>query len=252
MQYKFQDFAQETVGDIPEDTVVNALQAAINVLIDFIYDEIVAKRKQALRTMGELCRNFTSDQEFREAILAYLQESEFSDELREWVNRAFDAIGMDAIHDLLDRVTTLEEVKRLVGTTRRMLDEDPQNIALRYLSICARAQSAAESDASVLQETIALVLQVDRQREDLPSAKDILLSLLHDIAARRPALLASVGSVVLRRAGTRTVARAIMQSDLAEDETLYSLSLILLTANALHAAIECTFYTNLRKELRHA
>lgn len=252
MRFKFQDFANKTVGSIPENTVENALQAAINVLIDFIYDEIVAKRKQALRTMGELCRNFTSDQEFREAILAYLQESEFSDELREWVNRTFDAIGMGAIHDLLERVTTLEEVKRLVGTTRRMLDEDPQNIALRYLSICARAQSAAESDASVLQETIALVLQVDRQREDLPSAKDILLSLLHDIAARRPALLASVGSVVLRRAGTRTVARAIMQSDLAEDETLYSLSLILLTANALHAAIECTFYTNLRKELRHA
>jgi len=252
MQYKFQDFAQETVGDIPEDTVVNALQAAINVLIDFIYDEIVAKRKQALRTMGELCRNFTSDQEFREAILAYLQESEFSDELREWVNRAFYAIGMDAIHDLLDRVTTLEEVKRLVGTTRRMLDEDPQNIALRYLSICARAQSAAESDASVLQETTTLALQVDRQREDLPSANDILLSLLHDIAARRPGLLASVGSIVLRRAGTGTIARAIMQSHLANNETLYSLSLKLLTANALDTATDCTFYTNLRKELRHA
>ena len=252
MQYKFQDFAQETVGDIPEDTVVHALQAAINVLIDFIYDEIVAKRKQALRTMGELCRNFTTDQEFREAILAYLQESEFSDELREWVNRSFDAIGMDSIHDLLDRVTTLEEVKRLVGTTRRMLDGDPQNIALRYLSICARAQSAAESDASVLEETTTLTLQVDRQREDLPSADEILLSLLHDIANRRPDLLASVGSIVLRRAGTGAVARMIMQSDLADNETLYSLSLKLLTANALQAATDCTFYTNLRKELRHA
>lgn len=251
-QYKFEDFARETVGDLPEDTVVNALQAAINVLIDFIYDEIVAKRKQALRTMGELCRNFTTDQEFREAILAYLQESEFSDELREWVNRSFDAIGMDAIHDLLDRVTTLEEVKRLVGTTRRMLDGDPQNIALRYLSICARAQSAAESDASVLQETTTLALQIDRQRENLPSTDNILLSLLHDIAARRPALLASVGSIVLRRAGTGAVARMIMQSDLADNETLYSLSLKLLTANALHAATDCTFYMNLRKELRHA
>lgn len=252
MQYKFQDFAHEAVGDIPVDTVVNALQAAINVLIDFIYDEIVAKRKQALRTMGELCRNFKTDQEFREAILAYLQESEFSDQLREWVNRSFDAIGMTAIHDLLDQVTTLEEVKRLVGTTRRMLDEDPQNIALRYLSICARAQSAAESDASVLQETTTLALQVDRQRQDLPTANDILLPLLHDIAARRPGLLASVGNIVLRRAGTDAVARAIMQSDLVENETLYSLSLKLLTAKALHTATDCTFYTNLRKELRHA
>ena len=252
MQYKFQDFAQETVGDIPEDTVVHALEAAINVLIDFIYDEIVAKRKQALRTMGELCRNFTSDQEFREAILAYLQESEFSDELREWVNRSFKAIGMDAIHDLLDRVSTLEEVKRLVGTTRRMLDEDPQNIALRYLSICARAQSAAESDASVVQETTTLALQVERQRPDLPSANDILSSLLNDIAARRPALLASVGDIVLRRAGTGAVARAIMQSELADNEILYSLCLKLLTANALHTATDCAFYKNVGKEQHHA
>ena len=252
MQYKFQDFAVQAVRNIPEDTVVNALRAAINVLIDFIYDEIVAKRKQALRTMGELCRNFTTDQEFREAILAYLQESEFSDELREWVNRSFEAIGIDSIHNLLERVTTLEEVKRLVGTTRRMLDEDPQNIALRYLSICARAQSAAESDASVLQETTTLTLQVDRQREDLPSANDILLSLLNDIATRRPALLASVSNVVLRRAGTGALARMVMQTDLADDDTLYSLSLKLLTVKALHAAMDCNFYTNLQKELHHA
>jgi ATP-dependent DNA helicase RecQ len=251
MQYKFEDFAQNSVRSIPEDSVENALRAAINVLIDFIYDDIVVKRKQALRTMGELCRNFINDQEFREAILAYLQESEFSDELREWVNRSFEAIGIDSIHDLLERVTTLEEVKRLVGTTRRMLDEDPQNIALRYLSICARAQSAAESDTSVLQETTILALQVDRQREDLPSANDILLSLLNDIATRRPALLASVGNIVLGRAGTATLARMVMQSDLADD-TLYSSCLKLLAANALHAAMDSNFYTNLRKELYHA
>ena len=252
MQYKFQDFAHETVGNIPEDTVQNTLQAAINILIDFIYDEIVAKRKQALRTIGELCRNFTTDKEFREAILAYLQESEFSDELREWLYRSFDSIGLGSIHDLLAQVTTLEEVKRLVGTTRRMLDEDPQNIALRYLSICARAQSAAESKDSVLQETTTLVLQVDRQRDNLPSANSILLSLLRDIAARRPTLLAEVGNVVLRRAGTGELARMIMQSDLVENETLCSLSLKLLTANALRTATNCTFYTNLRKELRRA
>lgn len=252
MRYKFQDFAGKTVSNIPEKTLDEALEAAINVLIDFIYDEIVAKRKQALRTMAELCRDFTSDQQFRDAILAYLQESEFSDELRTWINRTFDVIGLGAIHDLLARVTTLEEVKRLVGTTRRMLDEDPQNLALRYLSICARAQSATESNASVLQEATTLALQVERQREDLSSATDILLSLMHDIAARRPALLGEIGRVVLRHAGNRAVARAILRSDLANNKTLYSLSLKLLTASALHAVTNCSFYANLRKDLRHA
>ncbi len=252
LQYKFQDFADATVHGISEETVEAALRAAINVLIDFIYDEIVAKRKQALRTMAELCRNFSSDQEFREAILAYLQESEFSGELREWLGRNFEAIGASSIHDVLGRVTTLDEVKRLVGTTRRMLDEDPQNIALRYLSICARAQSAAESDSSVLQEATTLAILIDRQRDELPSVDDILLSLLKEIAIRRPSTLAAVGDRVLRLAGSDAVARMVLASDMGADATLYPMALKLLAASTVDLAAGCTFYKNLPEEPRHA
>ncbi len=252
MQYKFKDFAYDAVSTIPDDTVEEALKVAIDVLIDFIYDEIVAKRKQALRTMGELCRNFTSDRDFREAILAYLQESEFSDELRKWIKRGFDSIGLDAIHDLLERVTTLEEVKRLVGTTRRMLDEDPQNVALRYLSMCARAQSASESDSSVFQEATTLTMQIDRFREDIHDANEVLVSVLNDLAARRPKLLNDVGSVVLRRAGTDALARLVLRSQLAESKILYEHSIKLLAAGVLRALRDCAFYTSLQKELRHA
>lgn len=252
MQYKFADFADDALRDIPDDTVESALASAINVLIDFIYDEIVAKRKQALRTMGELCRNFTSDQEFREAILAYLQESEFSDELREWINREFDAISLETIRDLLQRVTTLEEVKRLVGTTRRMLDEDPQNVALRYLSMCARAQSAAESDSSVLQEATTLTIQIERLRENIHDPDGLLVAMLDDVAARRLTLLEEVGDVALRRAGTPSLARRLLRSHLADVEVLYSHSLKLLAAGTLRTVKNCTFYDALRKEHRHA
>lgn len=252
MQYKFQNFAHETVRDIPEDTVVNALRVAINVLIDFIYDEIVAKRKQALRTMGELCRSFSTDKDFREAILSYLQESEFSDELRGWVNRDFDTIGLKAIHDVLQRVTTLEEVKRLVGTTRRMLDEDPLNVALRYLSMCARAQSAAESDSSVFQEATTLVTQIDRLRGNGPDVDGLLLSALNDIAARRPALLVKIGDMLFRRAGTEALARLLIRSQIADNEVLYSHSIKLLAAGALRTVKNCLFYVELRKEQQYA
>ena len=251
MQYKFQDFAYLTVRNIPEDTMVNALREAINVLIDFIYDEIVVKRKQALRTMGDLCRNFTTDKDFREAILSYLQESEFSDELRNWVNREFDTIGLKAIHDLLQRVTTLEEVKRLVGTTRRMLDEDPQNVALRYLSMCARAQSAAESDSSVFQEATTLVTQIDRLRGNSHEVERLLLAALNDIAARRPALLVKIGDMLFRRAGTEALARLLLKSQLADREDLYSYSIKLLAAGVLRTAKDCAFYAELRKEQQY-
>ena len=253
MQYKFGDFADDALRDIPDDTVENALASAINVLIDFIYDEIVAKRKQALRTMGELSRNFTSDEDFREAILAYLQESEFSDELREWVNREFDAIGLEAIRDLLQRVTTLEEVKRLVGTARRMLDEDPQNVALRYISMCARAQSAAESDPSVRQEATMLTIQIDdRLRENIHDPDGLLVAMLDDVAARRPALLEEISDITLRRAGTVSLARRLLRSRLADVQIIYSHSLELLAAGALRTAKNCAYYAALRKEDTHA
>jgi len=252
MQYKFGDFADDALRDIPDDTVENALASAINVLIDFIYDEIVAKRKQALRTMGELCRNFTSDQDFREAILAYLQESEFSDELREWVNREFDVIGLEAIRDLLQRITTLEEVKRLVGTTRRMLDEDPQNVALRYLSMCARVRSDTESDPSVLQETTALTIQIDRLRENIHDADGLLVAMLDEVAARGSALLEEISNVTLRRAGTVSFARRLLRSRHADVQVIYSHSLKLLAAGALRTAKNCAYYGAQRKEDTHA
>ncbi len=252
MLYKFQEFAHETVRNIPEDTLLTSLQAAINVLIDFIYDEIVVKRKQALRTMGELCRNFTTDKDFREAILSYLQESEFSDELRNWVNREFDTIGLKAIHDLLQKVTTLEAVKRLVGTTRRMLDEDPQNVALRYLSMCARAQSAVESDSSVFQEATTLVNQIKRLFENIHNVEELLLSVLNDIATRRPALLVKIGDMVFRRAGTDALARLFLRSHIADSEVLYSHSIKLLAAGTLRTVKNCAFYVELRKEPQYA
>ena len=233
-QHKGQDFADDAVSNIPEDTIENTLWFAIDVLIDFIYDEIVAKRKQALRTMGELCRNFSSDQNFREAILAYLQESEFSEELKGWINRDFDRLGLDKIHEVLDKASDKAAKRRLVGTTRRMLDEDPQNVALRYLSLCARARSEAESDSSVLQEATTLASQVNRYRKEIRESDHILLSALHEIAVHRPNLLNEIGNDIFHRTGTVDLARLILDCpDLANTKILYEHSVILIAASAL-------------------
>ncbi|MDD9816999.1 MAG: RecQ family ATP-dependent DNA helicase [Gammaproteobacteria bacterium] len=249
MQYKFQDFADDAVSNIPEDTIENALQAAVGVLIDFIYDEIVTKRKQALRTMGELCRSFTNDREFREAILAYLQESEFSDELRKWIGHGFDDIGLEAVNKLLEEVTTLEKAKRLVGTTRRLLDEDPQNLALRYLSLCARAQSGVESDSSVHQEATAFSVQVVQFQEDIQNPEEILLASLNNLSISNNRFLNDVGDIVFRCAGTVAFARLVLHSELAEIETFCTHSIKLLMAGVLHTLVDCAFYTTLQKEI---
>lgn len=251
MKYKFKDFADKKVDAVRQDTVENALEDGIGVLIDFIYDEIVAKRKQALRNTCDLCNNFKGDKDFREAILAYLQESEFSDELRGWLNRNFDEIGLECVHELLGKITTLDEMKRLVGTTRRMLDEDPTNLALRYLSTYARAKSQTESDSSTQQEAETLVGQIDGAREDVRDPDKVLLSILRVIREHRLCLLDKVGDFIFRRAGTTAFARLVLGSTFAENKMFYGHSVKLLAADALHVSEECAFYATLPKEIRN-
>lgn len=210
-QYKFEAFAEQRTRDLPLDSLDEALEVALERMIDFVYDEIVAKRKQALTTMAELCRSFSSDEAFREAVLAYLQESEFTPILKKWIQRSFNEIGLDGIREVLDGVASLEEAKRLVGTTRRMLDEAPNHVALRLLSAAARLRSAVESDESGLQEAIA-ALRATSGDPTLTDAAPVVLTLVEEAERHRPALATPILRTALRTAGTPHLARAYLEN----------------------------------------
>ncbi len=241
-QYKFREFAENAVLAVPVATIEAALENGIGVLVDFVYGHIVAKRKQALRTMGELCRNFVSDAEFREALLNYLQESEFSATLRTWLHLSFDAIGLENIHLLMNELTELEQVRRLVGTVRRMLDEDPGNNAFRYLSLLARSGSSVESDSSVLQEAISLASQVARGRDLFADPDASLAAMLAEVMSRRPLLALATGDVFIRYAGTAGLARLVLEAPGPAREVLREQCLILLLAGVADALRNCEFY----------
>jgi len=251
LQYKFEDFVDDAVAKMNEQSLTQALESAISIMVDFVYDEIVAKRKQALRTMGELCRNFRSDQDFRDAILSYLQESEFSDQLRQWVNQSFDSIGIESIHELMEKVTTQDELKRLIGTTRRMLDEDPQNISLRYLSLCARAQSATEPDESILQETVTLVKQILNKDNYIAGPESLLVHLLEDVESRRPKISEEISHLVFRNAGNAQFARLMLTSGLSDIPRYKELAVTFVVSGAVQAVRSIPFYLELMKENQH-
>ncbi len=248
MKYKFAEFADDASHSVLTDTVETALRSAVNSLIDFVYDEIVAKRKQAIRTMGELCRSFSSDADFREAILAYLQESEFTDELRGWERRQFDEIGLDTINKLLNQVSSLEEVKRLVGTTRRMLDTDPRNVALRYLSVCTRLRSSMESDGSVLDEANTLIRMVHESGESIRDPYGVLVAMLEDANTLRDTVAKKIADSMLRQCGTLTMAKYLLRSKIADWPVVRRHSLTLLMADVLRSAKDSGFYTALTQE----
>ena len=228
-QYKFESYVRDRIARLSADEVHVAIEGALDVLVDFVYEEIVAKRKQALRTMGELCRTFESDSDFRNQILAYLQESEFSASLREWIGRSIDDIGIEQAVSTIHKVEDLEQRTRLIGTTRRMLDEAPDNLALRLLSVLARA--AGESQDSILGEVAILAEQVDSSRNLLREPDEILLRMAHELRDLRP----EVVDLVLRRAGNPSLARGTLRA-FSHYPKVYSDAVTLLSAEALNVA----------------
>lgn len=251
-QYKFSAYVDRIISKVTGSTLQDTLNSAIDQLITFIYDEIVSKRVQAILTMGELCRSFTTDDDFREKILSYLQESEFSDELRAWIKRDFDEIGLDSIESILSRISTLEELKRLIGTTRRMLDEDPNNIALRYLSVCARARSASEKDESVLQEASFFASRLESRRSFLKDPNSVTYGLFLQIYAHRPSILERFGEIIFQYAGDKSLAVRILSSqDLSKSDMLRKFSSVFILSSIVNQIINNPFLKNLSSEVNN-
>ena len=249
MKYHFEGNTESEVSNMPVDSVTSTLKYAIESLVDFVYTEIVAKRKHAIRTMGEMCREFKNDEEFRDSILSYLQESEYSEVLRTWLNRPFDEIGLDTIKKLLSEVKDREQIKRLIGTTRRMLDAAPDNIALHYLSVCSRIRNDRENDDNTIDEANSLARHVIQHRDDIDDAYGILVSLMEEVHAIRVGMAVPISDSILRQYGNTSLARNVLASDkIASVPIIRHHSLVLLAANSLKTIERTGYYHKLTKE----
>lgn len=208
-KYKFPDYVDRLLEPLSA-AGGDVVERAVGVLVDFIYDEVVAKRKEAIRTMAELCRGFKSSEDFRDGILAYLQDSEFSGQLNEWRGRSFEQVGLTELREVLERPDTPDRLRQLIGTTRRVLEADPGNAALRYLSVCARARSDWESDASVLNEASALIARLPGGE---PDPELVQMELLHDLETWRPSLVRRIAAAMMSAGGGLALARRLLSTE---------------------------------------
>ena len=94
----------------------------IGYLIDFLYDEIVYQRRQAVRTMVEFCNQAdTSSSKLRERIRAYFDRSEkFSD----YLDAMTDSMpNYRDVEKVIKLIKGYNDVEHLYWETRRLLDE---------------------------------------------------------------------------------------------------------------------------------
>ena len=216
-RYQFKDFVDEKLRWIVAREPAEAVQQAVGVLVNFIYDEVVAKRKEAIRNMAQLCYNYQDSQSFRREILDYLEESPYTRQLNTWRGKSLGEIGVAVVRRVLIDLQEKKEgdekgrLRALMGTTRRMLEADPNNVALRYLSVIARSMGTWEKDDSLVDETRALLGAVQRapQTESL-DASVLQLQLLQDIVNWRPRVAGRLANILVSGEGGLQFARRLL------------------------------------------
>ena len=231
-RYKFQDYVDRKLDQLCSKGLSEVLEQAVGVLVDFIYEEVVAKRKQAIHTMAELCRDYRNSDDFRDEILNYLQDSKFSKLLNSWRGRPLEEIGLENVRNVIEDSDARDQLRALIGTIRRMLEADPGNVALRYLSVCARAVSPWESDRSVVDETGALFVAADT--EDL-EVDELRLDLLQDIVRWRLQVKTSVvRTMISDKDGLRFARRLLSVGETYGDDVRLA-ALCAISSNVIEA-----------------
>ena len=184
------------------------MEQAVETLIRFTYDHLVAQRKQAVRNMAELCRDFKGSDSFRDGILDSLEWSEFAEDLAQWLRRPDEDKGNEDIKKLLDKADTADRRRQLVGAVRRVLESAPERLDLRVLSVRARARCEAVTDQSVLEEVRVLCeppLQNNRIEPEVAALSEVA-------QARDEVTTGRAAATLVARRPTAAYSRAILAS----------------------------------------
>ena len=137
---KFEDYVRAKFVRLQPSSIDETFAACARIYINYVYEEVLLRRLQSLKTMSELCYEFHSDEGFRSDMLSYLQDSRFSKKLTTWLGKSVREIGSASVLAILDECKAMEDHHLLLGTTRRMLDNDPGNIAFRVVIIFAKSR----------------------------------------------------------------------------------------------------------------
>ncbi len=201
-RYKFESYVKEALAEVPLDGRP-VLEQCLGILIDFVYVEIFSKRREAIRNMADIAGRFRNEADFRQQVLNYLQESEFTERLRDWLNQDIESIGIEHVVAAVNSVDGLEATRRMIGTTRRLLEDDPDNAALRLVQLCARARIEEEegdlaSDVRLFVQAFSKQTQSGRERArimetawrllhaaDVQIADDLLATALVELEGQR-------------------------------------------------------------------
>lgn len=246
LRYKFDEYVDQVISDVESDSFNESLEKAIAGLTDFVYDEIVSEKIRSLHRMATLCRDYEDDDQFRQHLLDHLRESRFVPTLRSWMHKPFDKIGVKSVQQVLSQVHSLEEAQRLVGSCAKLLEDHPDNLALRTASCGAKMRGTLESDQQVSAQCTTLINQVALRYTKLKDPDALLLMLFGELIHWRKHLVDDLLDIALRKIGTLNFIRGYLENyrEAASESNRHSMILIA-SAEGLVNAVNTGFYQSI-------
>jgi ATP-dependent DNA helicase RecQ len=111
--------------EFPQD-YDEAVRLYTHKIVGFVYDHIERRRRRAMWEMLQAARD---PERFREQLMAYMEESEFTQPVRELTGR----IVPSEWFDLIDKAEGVDGIVKLLGACRRQLEEFPKDPGLLLL-----------------------------------------------------------------------------------------------------------------------
>ena len=132
----------ENASEVTRDFVLYLAEK----LLQFIYDTVELGRRRALLEMALLCGKDATDDSVRQRILAYLERSEFDDQLETIVD---DVENQALIPLILEEVSSNKHAQTLRGQVVRFLESYPDHPGLLLLRACVEVM-CADRDANIV------------------------------------------------------------------------------------------------------
>ena len=186
------------------------IERAAGLLLEFIYDVIEKGRRRALREIWVWAREGRSDQQLRQRLLDYLQETEESRRISDLLSR--EQIELGAWRQIIDQTISVREAQELRGQVIRYLESTPDHPGLLYLRGAAEALIGDGDRGEVAANLQAALKSVaGGYRPAIPDMAGAVWEIMDTVEVRCPSAVEWVLEGVLKAGLEGDAARVFLQ-----------------------------------------
>lgn len=133
-RYAIKEKVNNVKNEIQNTEGNTILQKCCNYLIDYVYETVAQKRKNAINTMEDAIKNGFDDIDYFKSQINTYFDSKYLTELR----AEFKENRIDTVWKFIEKVSDTDSYRHLEGACRRLLDDNPESPILLLLRSFSR------------------------------------------------------------------------------------------------------------------